>query len=528
MRVLARFAANRAQACLAIALAALALRLTLLLWIPVPVPSVQDEFSYLLGGDTMSRFRVANPPHPMWEHFETFQVIQQPTYASKYPPAQSAALALGRWIGHPWIGVLLTVSGMCAAICWMLQGWLPPGLALLGAWIAVLRIGVSGYWVNSYWGGAMAAIGGALVLGALPRLARNPRPGAAWAFAGGAAVLAISRPFEGALLVITCLIALVWMSRSRLGQAIRVAAVPVLTLSAMTSGLIAFMNLRTTGDPFTLPYSLHERQYTAISPFWFDTPRETPAYRHVELRKLWIDFEGEQLRVARGYPVFTWLFYLRRAVDFYAGGSLLLIAAIAPAAALRRLRIPLLTGAAFLGVLMVEKAMLPHYTAPAAAVIYLLLAAGIAAWWRVRRVGPYAASAILAIWMVQAVYPAARPDGGSYSLPGHGQERLEMMRRLEQAAGDHLVIVRYSPDHNVHREWVFNGADIDRSRVVWARDMGAGKNERLVRYFAGRSAWLLEPDATPPRLSRYGEAIALDRQGNARTKVGIPGGRSVD
>ena len=42
----------------------IALRLLLLGNHPVPVPSISDDFSYLLLGDTLAHFRLANAAHP--------------------------------------------------------------------------------------------------------------------------------------------------------------------------------------------------------------------------------------------------------------------------------------------------------------------------------------------------------------------------------------------------------------------------------------------------------------------------------
>src|ERR1700722_7854311 len=196
-RQFGRLAQRRALAVVSVGLLALAARAALLPILPIPEPAIHDEFSHLLLAATLGHGRLANPTHPMWIHFETFHVNQKPTYASMYYPGQGLFLAAGQVIGgHPFWGVWFSTGLMCAAICWMLQGWLPAGWALLGGFLAVIRLATFSYWANTYYGGAVAAIGGALVLGALPRIRRRQRVRDALIMGLGVSILANPRPYE--------------------------------------------------------------------------------------------------------------------------------------------------------------------------------------------------------------------------------------------------------------------------------------------------------------------------------------------
>jgi hypothetical protein len=74
---------------------------------------------------------------------------------------------------------------------------------------------------------------------------------------------------------------------------------------------------------------------------------------------------------------------------------------------------------------------------------------------------------------------------------------------LEQLPGKQLALVRYSSRHNPYNEWVYNSAEIEDSKVIWAREMDPANNVELIRYYKDRKVWLVKPDSQPISVSPY-------------------------
>jgi len=482
-------------ACLLVALVALGGRAAMLPHWHVPMAGVHDEFSYLLAGDTYASGRLTNPPHPMWEHFETFHVLQQPTYMSKYPPLQGLVLAFGqRVFGEPWIGVWLSVGLMCAAICWMLQGWIAPPWALLGGLMVAVRIGLVTYWMNSYWGGAIAALGGALVLGAAPRIARSRRVQDAIVFAVGLAILMNSRPFEGVVLTALATVALCFWLPLRVLVRLLVPAGAVLLVTVL---LMGYYNKRVTGDALLFPYVAHDRQYAAESLFLWNTEHVTHEYRHAVLREYWAEWQPQMMREVRKNLPSEFFTRLGTLYGFYFElWPVLAVVLIWPfRLANREERWTALILVLFLGLTVAPVGgILPHYSAPIAALLYLRLLQALSRLPSLRiagkPIGAIVLAGLLTAWMVKSGTLLMQPE----QEPKVGWERAGVVQQLERTPGNHLVIVHYGPKHSVHDEWVYNRADIDASRIVWAREMGKEADAKLVQYFNGRQVWTLDAD----------------------------------
>jgi hypothetical protein len=524
-----KVARNRKSAVLAIALATMLMRIAVLPVEPVPHPSVHDEFSYLLQADTFLHGRVANPTPPMWQHLETFHEIFQPTYCSKFFPGQGLFLSLGQLcFGHPYWGVWLTSGLMCAAITWMLQGWFSPQWAFLGGALALLRFGVFGYWANSYWGGNIAAIAGGLVVGALPRM----KPTVRWQYATvmgvGLGLLAISRPWEGLVLSIPVVVMVLWDLFVRSGRppvrvSLRRVALPLFIVLAITGGWLAYYCWRTTGNALTSPYQVYEQTYGAVPYMVWQHLRPEPIYRDPVLRTLDIDQELVSYRIY--HELVGHLSRVFAFTGFFLGPLLLVPFGALPFAlpygfALRNLSHNTRRLLAVLIVFACGTEMVifynPHYSSPATCLViaFILLAMKYVREWN--RSGLFLSRSV---FLACVLAFAARIVAVPLHIPYHrfstygwydffaqyGNDwfpRASIESRLKGIVGDHLVIVRYGARHEPFPEWVYNDADVENSRIVWARDMGS-KNRELLNHFRARMVWLLEADKKPARLSAY-------------------------
>ncbi len=525
-----RFAQRRALSVAAVGILAVVARLAVLPVLPVPSPAVHDEFSYLLMSDTFAHGRLANPTHPMWVHFETFQVNQVPTYVSKYYPAQGIFLAIGQVVfGHPFWGVLLSSALMCAAICWMLQGWMPPAWALLGGILAVIRLGTFSYWANSYWGGAVAALGGALALGALPRIKEKQRVrDAAW-MGIGLALLFNSRPYESLFLAVPIAIALlVWLLRKdeqRIQRRLLQVILPLGIIGTVTVAAMAFYFWKTTGQPFRPPYLVYERTYMSAPSFPWLPLKPMPSYSSPAMRNFYEGSALDAFNFAVRHPLSNiflriflfWLFYLGPALTV---PILMLLLALPFGAKLSDFSAPtqfllLVAGVSFAGMLL-PVIFLQHYAAPITALVYAFVLLTMRyirpLFFGARPVGLGINRAIVVSCVLLAVVrisapilgiPLTRPKlttwaSENYKFP----ERPATVSVLKGLRGSHLVFVKNRTDQS-ELDWVYNVADIDASKIVWALDLGPVDNQELINYFSMRKVWILDPKGTPPTLMPY-------------------------
>jgi len=512
---LCRFSRHRAACWTLLGLAMILARVALLPVLPVPDPIVHDEFSYLLSADTFAHGRLTNPELPMPEFFESPHVLVSPMYASKYPPGQGLILAVGQKLfGDPYWGVVLSGAAMIFLLCWAADAWLPPQWTLIAGGLSAVFFFVRHYWFSSYWGGALAASGGALLVGGLGRLLSEKPPGARFSLSVGALILYATRPYEGGVLCLVVLGILGFLNSSSSPGKRRIWMRSVILPNAavLLAGalLIGWYNLRTTGSTTDTPYLEYARLYDRVSPFWVLPPKPDKEYSNANTRAAH-DVEQRDYREVRRLGVagaIGWqlLNFFPRAIWLQFSAFGLLLAGV-PWARLRKGKkwLVLMLGSG-IAALLPEVWIHPHYAAPFTAVeLILIVAAARAMWYRLaayRWRGPVFVAVLLLLFI---------PLGAEYALiQARTTDRGRLVRKLASMGGRHLIFVSYAEHWDSGREWVYNGADLDGSAVLFAHLRSDGENQQLIDRYPGRTAWIvrLGPAQTDVHLESYGAALA--------------------
>jgi hypothetical protein len=397
---------------------------------------------------------------------------------------------------------------------------------------------VFSYWADSYWGGAVAAIAGALVLGALPRIRRHLRARDAILMSIGFALLANSRPYEGLIYTIPFLIVVARFIFA--GKAppfpvtLRRIILPMAAVMIVTFGFMAYYFWRTTGNLFEPPYLVNVSTYMQEPQFIWGKMGLPLHYNHPEMQEFYRGNHVEMYRnAARNLP----LTVLVRALEFwsfYVGFALtvpfIILFFVLPYGTSFRdlghkaLFLMCLIATSF-AALTLPTPYMSHYAAPLTCAIYALLLQTLRRVRIARRNKKH-----LGVWMVRSIAVACivgfvvtvgvmasgvpRERALALLLPkgivfrsdrsDSNPARQKMIRSFQKQQGKYLIIVRRKPGYEA-LSWVYNDADIDQSQIVWARDMGANRNSELITYFAGRRAYLLEADEVPPKLSQYAD-----------------------
>jgi hypothetical protein len=274
----------------------------------------------------------------------------------------------------------------------------------------------------------------------------------------------------------------------------------------------------------TLPYTIARNTYAVVPYYIWQSPHPTPSYRHEEMRRFYCGRETgsyTKLRTLSGF-IHENLDKLENTLTFFVGLALLPpLFMLSRTFRDRRIRFLVLCLPVWCAGMVVGVYLFPHYLAPFTAAFYAI---GLQSmrhlrFWKPE--GRLAGKALVRLIVVLCILLAglrldAEPLGlnppqwtiGAWICwwwgPGNfGVERARLETQLEKLPGKQLVLVRYDPRHEPNDEWVYNAADLDSSKVVWAREMDVANNRELMSYYANRKAWLVQPDLPSQPLSSY-------------------------
>jgi hypothetical protein len=415
--------------------------------------------------------------------------------------------------GHPIIGAIISTALAAGATCWMVRGWVPSFWALVGGLLVATHGTLHLSWSMTYKGGSLAMLGGALMFGSLPRIQTKPRIRDAVLMGTGAILLYFTRPFEG-LVVGTCVAVaiLVTMFEQHPVRIKFILARFILPASlVLLAGLSfsAYYNSKITGDPFTLPYKVHADSYGKTPIFLWQSPRQDSIdYNHRLMESFYTKWE---FRYYQAQQTVSGLLHekfrrFKQMAEFYFNYGLIIPLLFLPWLFRPKLRFVWVTLAIFFVSQLTLTWTHAHYLAPIAPLFFILVVQGMRLVSVVSRRHPWIIVAIPLALVLHLIFLGMKFQDHRDNESRHWlKDRISVTKELGDIPGQHVVFVKYRKPHWVHAEWVYNNADIDSAKIVWARDMGERQNRLLVDYYPGHNIWLAEVKKKSVELQPYSE-----------------------
>ena len=490
-----------------------------------PIPHVHDELSYLLAADTFANGNLTNPTPQFWEHFESPHILLTPSYMSKYPPMQGLFMATGQFtFGHPIYGVWLSCGAAAASLFWMLTGWTRVRWAFLGTLLMIVLVGINGYWAQSYWGGMPVAVGGALFFGGFRRLFKKLSFWMTSIMVLGGVVMVNSRPFEGFLTMLPALTVLfVWLLRDKanfVSRKFSQVVLPGFLFAGIALSAMFYYNFRVTGNVFNLPYAEHTRQYLPTPLFIFQSTNEAAIKGHSRLREFYESYDNSDAGFPRVLSAFFELIFL---IPFFLLSPPLMIFlyVTAPLLIYRNKWFAFVAGTILFVFAWMSLAVWYenyHYAASLTCLFFLLVAEGFrqfAVLGKIKEefnksitVGLLTVLVLASFLYSQVVLPESviaftgenttTPQitfdkAIKLTIPGRATFlKAEIEQSAEKLPNKYLAIVSFDAGYSFHDEIVYNKANIENSKLIWAYDLGAEKNEALLSYYKDRKILVIK------------------------------------
>lgn len=493
-----------------------------------PEPNIHDEFAYLfqakifLGG----QLSVAEPTGK--DLLEGFHLLRENgRWFAKGPPAQPLMLMVGYLLGRPIYGVWLMTLAMSVSLFLVLRAMeFRLGVRSSRPWIfstsALLILLFQSDLIWTYWGGAFAAAFGLLLLlgvlvstmdghlestqggklsNSMIRRYNGDQIESLCLIVVSSAGLFLSRPFEGTLFI---LLASLWWARSRstrlqLAIGFGIGAFALLTYQYLL-----------LGRPFSFAQTLYAKRFG--DPLWFwDSEPSAPGIAIAEFQRFIREFSLPRWRLTH-HPIEFLKLRVQEwkgVLTYWYGGALSLLGVFLMVFKVFREREffqgvgrkVLGTAGVLFALTFFPLYFFPHYYAPFFGIFWVILLVASRGETRAIPVAVFMISLFGSAWGLsqKAKFESERMEWGRGI-------RAPLQGFLERQPGKHIVLVKYGPHHNIHREWVWNEPDVEMAKIIWARWTTGESTRKALGIYGNREVWELTINQEDrPQLIRIGK-----------------------